>query len=123
MSETMSQGLLLSAIGMGMVFAALAALWALIALIGRVGAWSAARGAQKAVQIAPVVTVSAGTSIPSDEEMAAISIALLLLHAEEDTEAGLRWRLPPLLTRWVAVGYGRQLQSWQPPRGRHHRNG
>lgn len=123
MSETMSQGLLLSAIGMGMVFAALAALWALIALMGRLGAWSAARSAQKAVQIEPAVAISTVTPTPSDEEMAAISIALLLLHAEEDSEAGLRWRLPPLLTRWVAVGYGRQLQSWQPPRGRHFHNG
>ena len=35
MSETFVQGLIISAIGMGMVFAALAGLWALIAVLSR----------------------------------------------------------------------------------------
>jgi len=122
MNEAFAQGLLLSAIGMGMVFAALAALWMLIALIGRGGAWlesRARRGQASLTAPAPVAVVQAITPPPSDEEMAAIGLALLLLHAETEAEAGLRWRLPPMLTRWVAIGYSRQLHSWQPPRGRH----
>lgn len=126
MNEAFAQGLLLSAIGMGMVFAALAALWGLIALIGRGGAWLASRaqrGQQPIAAPAPTITARAVTPAPDDEEMAAISLALLLLHDEAEAEAGLRRRLPPMLTRWVAIGYGRQLHSWQPPRGRHRHPG
>jgi Na+-transporting methylmalonyl-CoA/oxaloacetate decarboxylase gamma subunit len=115
MNETFVQGLIISAIGMGMVFAALAALWGLIALLARLklpsrqprGSAAVAELNQSKLELAP-----------TDDELTAIAAALALLHAEEEAEAGLKWRLPPLLTRWVAVGYGRQLISWQPPRGR-----
>ncbi|MER2600688.1 MAG: OadG family transporter subunit [Caldilineales bacterium] len=121
MSEPLSQGLLLSAIGMSMVFAALAALWALIALIGYGGNWLERRSQAPVAPPAPAPLIQTVTPSPSDEEMAAIGLALLL-HAQTEDQTGLRWRLPPLLTRWVAIGYGRQLHSWQPPRGRHRHN-
>ena len=115
MNETFVQGLILSAIGMGMVFAALAGLWALIALLGRLKL----PGQQsRASTTLAEQDQSALAPLPTDDELAAIAAALALLRAEEEAEAGLMWRLPPLLTRWVAVGYGRQLTPWQPPRGR-----
>jgi hypothetical protein len=55
---------------------------------------------------------------PTDAELAAVAAALAILKAEQELELGLGWRLPPVLTRWVAVGYGRQLRSWQPARRR-----
>ena len=115
MNETFVQGLIISAIGMGMVFAALAGLWALIAVLGRLRLPSRQRKGSTALaepdpnELAP---------LPTEDELTAIATALALLHAEDEAEAGLHWRLPPLLTRWVAVGYGRQLTPWQPPRGR-----
>ncbi len=118
MSETMVQGLMISAIGMGMVFAALAGLWALIAVLGRLRmpGWLSRRSEDPSVlaeldQMEP-------EPLPTSEELAAIALALALLQTEDEAEAALRWRLPPLLTRWVAVGYGRHLRSWQPPRNR-----
>jgi Na+-transporting methylmalonyl-CoA/oxaloacetate decarboxylase gamma subunit len=118
MNETFVQGLIISAIGMGMVFAALAGLWALIAVLGRLHrpAWLNRRSDDATV----LAELEAGRPepLPTADELAAIAAALALLHAEDEAEAGLRWRLPPLLTRWVAVGYGRHLAPWQPPRGR-----
>jgi Na+-transporting methylmalonyl-CoA/oxaloacetate decarboxylase gamma subunit len=118
MNETFVQGLIISAIGMGMVFAALAGLWALIALLGRLRLprWLDRRSEDTTV-LAELETAEP-EPLPTSDELAAIAAALALLHAEDEVEASLRWRLPPLLTRWVAVGYGRQLTPWQPPRGR-----
>ncbi len=118
MSETFVQGLIISAIGMSMVFAALAGLWALIAVLGRLHrpGWLKRRSAD-ATAVAEQETGRPET-LPTADELAAIGLALALLHAEDEAEAGLRWRLPPLLTRWAAVGYGRHLTPWQPPRGR-----
>jgi Na+-transporting methylmalonyl-CoA/oxaloacetate decarboxylase gamma subunit len=118
MNETFVQGLIISAIGMGMVFAALAGLWALIAVLGRLRMprWLDRRSEDAAV-LAELETAEP-EPLPTSDELAAIAAALALLHAEDEVEAGLRWRLPPLLTRWVAVGFGRQLTPWQPPRGR-----
>lgn len=118
MSETMVQGLIISAIGMSMVFAALAGLWLLIAALGRLGTlqWPAGRSDDSAVLAE--LDQSEPELPPTADELAAIAVALTLLRAEDEAEAGLRWRLPPLLTRWMAVGYGRQLRSWQPPRSR-----
>jgi Na+-transporting methylmalonyl-CoA/oxaloacetate decarboxylase gamma subunit len=118
MNETFVQGLIISAIGMGMVFAALAGLWALIAALGRLGmpGWLSRRSEDPSV-LAELDQAEL-EPLPTSEELAAIALALALLHAEDEAEAALRWRLPPLLTRWVAVGYGRHLAPWQPPRGR-----
>jgi hypothetical protein len=118
MSETFVQGLIISAIGLGMVFAALGALWALIAVLGRLRmpGWLSRRSEDASVlaELDP----REPEPLPTADELAAIAAALALLRAEDEAEASLRWRLPPLLTRWVAVGYGRRLAPWQPPRGR-----
>ncbi len=116
MSETMVQGLIISAIGMGMVFAALAALWALIAALTHLRLPRRPRERTDDSAVLSELELSEPAPQPSADELAAIAAALALLHAEQEAEAGLQWRLPPLLTRWVAVGYGRQLTPWQPPR-------
>lgn len=108
------QGLTITLIGMSLVFGALLLLWVLMALLMKL---QSVRARQE-----PSVTVEADAAAsegqPSSEELAAIALALALLRAEQEAEAALRWRLPPVLTRWVAVGYGRQLHSWQPRRRR-----
>lgn len=118
MNETFVQGLIISAIGMTMVFAALAGLWALIAVLGRLRMPSWLGGRSEDASVLGELDQSEPEPLPTAEEFAAIAAALALLHAEDEAEASLRWRLPPLLTRWVAVGYGRHLTPWQPPRGR-----
>lgn len=118
MNETFVQGLVLSVIGMSMVFAGLAALWALIAVLGRLRLPSSWEKPGKVRLAQSKRSAGEPDTLPTADELAAIAVALALLRAEGEAEAGLRWRLPPLLTRWVAVGYGRHLQSWQPPRSR-----
>ncbi|MBE2235599.1 MAG: OadG family protein [Anaerolinea sp.] len=122
MSETFYQGLVISAIGMGMVFAALAGLWALIALLGRLRMPTRLGSAREDPQVLAELEISEPPLLPSADEMAAIASALAFLHAEQEAAEGLRRRQPPVLTRWVAVGYGRQLTPWQPPRGRGRQN-
>lgn len=118
MSETFAQGLMVSAIGMGLVFAALAGLWALIAVLARLRMPAGLRGAEEDLTVLTELQTDEAALPPAIDEMAAISAVLALLRAEQEVEAGLRRRQPPVLTRWAAVGYGRQLNSWQPPRGR-----
>lgn len=115
MSSDLVIGLQIMAIGMGLVFGALIMLWAIMAILTRLfPPWGPATPAVPQLRL----TEFPGGSPPSDAELAAMAVALALLKAEQDLELGLRWRLPPVLTRWVAVGYGRQLRSWQPGRRR-----
>jgi hypothetical protein len=116
MSDTFVQGLIISAIGMSMVFAALAGLWALIALLGRLRLPGWLSKSADDTSVLSELDQSEPAPLPTSEELTAIATALALLRAEEDAEASLPWRLAPLLTRWVAVGYGRHLAPWQPPR-------
>ncbi len=118
MSETFVQGLIISAIGMGMVFAALGALWALIAVLGRLSLPSRLSRSSDDPSVLAELEAGEAQPEPTTDELAAIAVVLALLRAEQEAIAGLRWRQPPVLTRWVAVGYGRQLTPWQPPRGR-----
>jgi sodium pump decarboxylase gamma subunit len=114
MSESLSQGLLITVIGMGLVFGALILLWLLMALLSRL---APGRGRPESAATGDLEPEQAGADAgPPRGELAAIATALVLLRAEQEAEAALGWRLPPVLTRWVAVGYSRQLRSWQPRR-------
>jgi Na+-transporting methylmalonyl-CoA/oxaloacetate decarboxylase gamma subunit len=118
MSETFVQGLIISAIGMGLVFAALAGLWALIATLGRLRMPVRLGQAEEDPTVLAELHSDEAVLQPAADEMAAIAAVLALLHAEQEIEASLRRRQPPVLTRWAAVGYGRHLTPWQPPRYR-----
>jgi Na+-transporting methylmalonyl-CoA/oxaloacetate decarboxylase gamma subunit len=109
------QGLAISAIGMGMVFGALAMLWAIIVVLTRLSLPGQASG-EEHPEILAELHPSRPVAAPSQDELAAIGAVLALLRAERTAEMSLRRRLPPVLTRWVAVGYGRQLEPWRPPR-------
>jgi Na+-transporting methylmalonyl-CoA/oxaloacetate decarboxylase gamma subunit len=116
MSETFQQALVLSAIGLAMVFGALLLLWALIAVLTRLRWPSRGDHAQENPSVLTELQTPKAVATPSSDELAAIGVALALMRAEREVEPALRKRLPPVLTRWVAVGYGRRLQPWQPPR-------
>ncbi len=127
MTELLKDGFIITVIGMGLVFAALGLLWGIMAGMQRlfppgekpfVSLWQRWRG-QAAAPVAeappgaPVAEAEAG---PTGAELAAIMTALALWREEEAAEEAIGWRLPPLLTRWMAVGRSRQLQSWSPRR-------
>ena len=128
MTELLKEGLIITVLGMGLVFAALALLWGLMVAMQRlfppgekpfVSLWWRRRGqavapaAEEAIATAPAAEAKAG---PTAAELAAVMTALALWQEEEAAEAAIGWRLPPLLTRWMAVGRSHQLQSWSPRR-------
>ena len=136
MGVLLRDGLIITVIGMGVVFAALALLWGVMAAMHRlfppgekplVGLWRRKRtdgtlggtpggtpASAREAAVTPVVTAAQGHPTPA--ELAAVVVALELWREEEAAEEAIGWRLPPLLTRWLAVGRGRQLQSWSPRR-------
>lgn len=114
----MVQGLTITVIGMSMVFAALALMWALIAGMTRLRLPARFSSRADDPTVLTELEVTEAEPAPTTEELAAIATALALLHAEQDAERGLHRRLPPTLTRWAAIGYSRNLTSWQPPSGR-----
>jgi len=122
MTELLTQGLIITVIGMGLVFAALGLLWGVMAAMQRLflpGEQPLARLWRRdrptTVAEAPPVVVEAEAG-PTAAELAAIMTALALWREEEAAAEAIGWRLPPLPTRWLAVGRGRQLQSWSPRR-------
>jgi len=128
MGVLLRDGLFITVVGMGVVFAALALLWGIMAAMQRLlpagekplaGLWRRDRNpgapdgtpapAQGATAAA---TISVAQGDPTSAELAAVVVALELWRNEEAAEEAIGWRLPPLLTRWLAVGRSRQLQSW-----------
>lgn len=107
-------GLQITVVGMSLVFGALALLWAVIVVLGRLSRPRPAPTAPPTTE-ADETPVTAGAG-PGPEEAAALAVALAILQTEREAEALLPWRLPPVLTRWVAVGFSRQLHAWQPRR-------
>ena len=126
MADLLTDGLIITAVGMGLVFAALALLWGVMVALQRAfppgkrplaGLWR--RGPTTAKPMAELAQGVAGAEIcaaPSAAELAAIITALVRWREAEATERSIGWRLPPLLTRWMAVGRSRQVQSWTPRR-------
>lgn len=118
MSQTFLQGLVISAIGLTMVFTALLLLWALIALLTRLHWPGSDSTSEENPNVLAELQPAEHVVAPSSEELAAIGAVFTLLRAEREAESTLRKRLPPVLTRWVAVGYARQLHPWRPPQNR-----
>jgi Na+-transporting methylmalonyl-CoA/oxaloacetate decarboxylase gamma subunit len=125
MSGLLKDGLIITAVGMGLVFAALALLWGVMAAMQRLfppGAkplahqWSRSQE-ESAPPVASAAPAPAETGTePTAAELAAVMAALVLWREEQAAEEAIGWRLRPLLTRWLAVGRSRQVQSWSPRR-------
>jgi len=127
MSGLLRDGLIITVIGMGLVFAALALLWAVVAAMHRVfppGGTPLARLRRRgneertasAAGAAAVIPAAGAGAEPTAAELAAVMAALALWRDEQKAEEAIGWRLPPLLTRWLAVGRSRQVRSWSPRR-------
>jgi Na+-transporting methylmalonyl-CoA/oxaloacetate decarboxylase gamma subunit len=128
--ENLSWGLTMTGLGMGLVFALLALLWGLLTLIGRLDRERTRPGSagEPAAAVMPGTGADAATTVPmavssADESMApdlvaAITVAALMHKSVLRREAApmMRSYWPGSLlyaSRWVAVGRGRQNQSWQ----------
>lgn len=126
MANLLRDGLIITAVGMGLVFAALALLWGVMIALQRafppgkspfVGLRRREAAAEKHTPLPAEGAAAAETApSPTTAELAAIVTALARWREAEAMERSIGWRLPPLLTRWMAVGRSRQVQSWTPRR-------
>lgn len=111
--ENLGFGLLMTVIGMGLVFAVLALLWGLLTLLTRFDRPEASSSTEPAPESA-----SSPTAQLTADEIAAIAVALTVHTATLRREAAptVRSYWPGSLlfaSRWVAAGRARQNQSWQ----------
>lgn len=126
-SQLLSQGLIITVLGMGLVFAALALLWGLLRLITTVFAdkeepapvismvleEADAAEAQAALEAASALTEERAR-VAAMVAGALLSNALpLLFEAPTGGPAFEHGRIAP---SWVTGNRARTLQSWQPPR-------
>jgi len=126
--ELLHQGLIMTALGMGLVFAALALLWGIMTLMTRLlkSKPESQEAEAEAGEIRPG-PVTAAQSEPSPEDMltaqrarvAAIATGVLMANAlprpfdvpaRPDLEQG---QVAPV---WVAANRARALHAWQPHR-------
>jgi Na+-transporting methylmalonyl-CoA/oxaloacetate decarboxylase gamma subunit len=126
-SQMLVQGLMISVVGMGLVFAALALLWGLTRLLTRVFADKEEPVAQPNMVLEEADAAEAQAVLDAASELTAerarvaamvagalLSNALpLLFEAPTGGPAFEHGRLAP---SWVTGNRSHSLQSWQPPR-------
>lgn len=141
MSELLRQGLIITALGMGLVFAGLALLWGVLALMGALSQARLTREEREALEITePSVSVSlapgalplpeladSGAASPGEDEaltaerarVAAIAAGALLANALPllfDVPTGPVFEHGRTAPLWVAANRARALPTWQPAR-------
>ena len=123
--ELLRQGLIISALGMGLVFAALGLLWGLIALLTRifVEAPTASEAAADAMPptAEPIASATAAAQALTAERarVAAIVVGALMANAlplPVEVPTGPMFEHGRTAPIWVTANRARALQSWQPLR-------
>jgi len=125
--ELLRQGLMMTVLGMGLVFAGLAALWGLMALLTRLfrPEPEAAAGAMVAetplaATPAPATIISSAAALTAERgRVAAIVAGALMANAVSllmEAPAGPVFEHGRTAPIWVSANRARALQSWQPPR-------
>ncbi|MFN3373537.1 MAG: OadG family protein [Chloroflexus sp.] len=113
--ENLGFGLMMTVLGMGLVFTVLTLIWGMLNLLTRFDQPEAPVAAEAAP--APAVAPTAAGQLTPDE-VAAIAVAVAVHTATLRREAAptVRSYWPGSLlfaSRWVAAGRARQNQSWQ----------
>jgi len=123
--ELLGRGLAMTAVGMGLVFGALALLWGVISLLGRVfkpEAGEAGRQVSVSVTAATPPTEADLARAALTEErgrVAAIVAAALMANAVPfylEPPVGPTFEHGRSAPAWVTTNRARAMQSWQPPR-------
>jgi Na+-transporting methylmalonyl-CoA/oxaloacetate decarboxylase gamma subunit len=111
------QGLLITVIGMGLVFAALGLLWGLVAILNRGG-----RASDQAATLAPIAASQdqgAPELTAERARVAAIAAAALLSSAVPlllEPPVGPAFEHGRTAPTWVTTNRAISLQPWMPPR-------
>lgn len=124
MSTLLGQGLVITVIGMGLVFAALALLWLLISLLGRVSAapepTPGPGGPGIGAEEAPGPTDTATEALSAERaQVAALVAGALMANALPlllEAPAGPTFEHGRTAPIWVSANRARTLYSWQPRR-------
>jgi sodium pump decarboxylase gamma subunit len=122
--DLLGQGLAITVVGMGLVFAALALLWGAIALLGRVFRSREANAVKHVsvnVTAAPMTeTELARAALTNERARVAVIVAGALmanavpLHLEPP--AGPTFEHGRTAPAWVTTNRARVMRPWQPPR-------
>ena len=119
--ELLGQGLTLTLIGMGLVFAALAFMWGVIALLGHVSAPEAGEpipnepaGPELAAEPSSANAVTAERARVAALVAAALMANAVPLHREPPV--GPTFEHGRTAPAWVTTNRARVMRPWQPPR-------
>ncbi len=125
-SELLRQGLAIAAVGMGLVFGALALLWGVILLLGRL-LRPETHETEERVRIrvtpTPEVAPDPGQAAQTAERarVAAIVASALMVNAVSlhlEPSAGPSFEHGRTGPTWVTTNRARVMRPWQPPRSR-----
>ena len=120
--DLLRQGLMISVLGMGLVFVGLGALWGMMALLTRVFRPEAEEAAGRET---PEVVVAescpdSGAALTAERARVAAMVAgALLAHAlpwQPDVPAGPAFEHGRTAPSWVSTNRARIMRPWQPPR-------
>jgi Na+-transporting methylmalonyl-CoA/oxaloacetate decarboxylase gamma subunit len=125
--ELLRQGLIITAIGMTLVFAVLGLLWGIMALLTRVFREAPdaglPQGGEASVGLAQVVVLSEASNFEAltveRARVAAIVAGALIANAVPllmEAPVGPAFEHGRTAPIWVSANRARALQSWQPPR-------
>jgi Na+-transporting methylmalonyl-CoA/oxaloacetate decarboxylase gamma subunit len=127
--EMLRQGLALTAVGMGLVFGALALFWGAIALLNRVSNRATAVAPSTEAPTVELMDASSVQPTTGEEARAALTaerarVAVIVTGALMANAVSLSFEPPPGPTfehgrtapAWVTTNRARIMRPWQPPR-------
>ena len=118
--ELLNQGLIMTVLGMGLVFAGLAVLWGLMALLAHLFKPEPEEAAEEAIPTAAVAALSPAAALTAERgRVAAIVAGALMANAIPllmETPVGPAFEHGRTAPVWVSANRARALESWQPPR-------
>lgn len=101
MSETLSQGLLIAAIGMGLVFFALILLWGLMALMAKIPAGKKAE--EESTEEAAIETIEEAAAPAVDLRRKAAAVAVAIALGLRQTTVTLTPKSPHAVSSWLVT--------------------
>lgn len=101
MTETLNQGLLITAIGMGLVFLALILLWGLMALMAKIPAGKQAE--EEPVEEAAAAVVAEAAAPAADLRRKAAAIAVAVALGLQQTSVSLAPKSPHAVSSWLVT--------------------
>ena len=120
-TELLGQGVVITLLGMGLVFAGLALLWGLMVLLARIGAPAQPQNAApKESETMSEAEQSAADALTAERARVAVIVAgALLANAVPlllEAPVGSVFEHGRTAPAWVTTNRARQMRTWQPPR-------